>query len=84
MTLAPGQQKMIVVDPLQVLAAHQSAMAGVRLSYSGNGSDIVAGGVSMSAAEDYAGGASFVEPRPTDGKHLMSSFFRVDARTSPV
>ncbi|HSB11409.1 MAG TPA: Ig-like domain-containing protein, partial [Blastocatellia bacterium] len=80
-TLAPGQQKMIVVDPRQVLSAHQSAMADVRLTYTGNGSDIVAGGVSMSAAEDYASGARFVEPRSTDGKHLMSPFFRVDART---
>ena len=80
-TLAPGQQKMIVLDPVQLLSAHQSAMADVRLNYSGNASDIVAGGVSMSSAEDYAGGSRFVEPRASDGKQLMSPFFRMDART---
>jgi hypothetical protein len=83
-TLAPGQQKMIVLDPAQLLPAHQSAMADVRLSYSGNASDIVAGGVSMSSAGDYASGARFVEPRASDGRQLMSPFFRIDARTRGV
>lgn len=80
-TLGPGQQKMLVVDPRQVLAAHQTAMTDVRLSYSGNTSDIVAGAVSMSAAEDWMSGARFVEPNAGDGRQLMSPFFRVDPRT---
>ena len=80
-TIGPGQQKMIVLDPQQLLAAHQSAMADVRLSYAGNASDIIAGGVSMSSAEDFMSGASFVEPRASDGRQLVSPFFRVDPRT---
>ncbi len=80
-TIGPGQQKMIVLDPRQLLTAHQTAMTDVRLSYSGNACDIIAGGVSMSSAEDWMSGARFVEPTVSDGRQLMSPFFRVDPRT---
>lgn len=80
-TVSPGQQKMIELDPRQLLSAHQSAMADVRLTYTGNASDIVAGAMSMSGARDYVSGARLSEPSASDGRRLMSPFFRVDART---
>lgn len=83
-TLPPGGQRLLELDSRQVLGAGQSAMADLRLSYAGNGSDIVAGGVSMSPAESCAIGAQFVEGRPSDGQQLMSPFFRMDARTRGI
>jgi hypothetical protein len=83
-TLPAGGQRLLELDSRQVLGAGQSAMADLRLSYAGNGLDIVAGGVSMSPAESCAIGAQFVEGRPSDGQQLMSPFFRMDARTRGI
>jgi hypothetical protein len=83
-TLPPGGQRLLELNSRQVLGAGQSAMADLRLTYAGNGPDIVAGGVSMSAVENCAIGAQFIEPRSGDGQQLMSPFFRMDARTRGV
>jgi hypothetical protein len=83
-TLAAGAQRLVELDSRQLLGAGQSAMADVRLSYSGSGSDIMAGGVSMSAAESCAITARFVEPSSGDGRQLVTPFFRMDARTKGV
>jgi hypothetical protein len=80
-TLLPGEQRMLELDATAILSPHQSTMADVRLTYSGNGSDIIAGAVSMSAAGDSVIGARLVEPSAGDGQQLMSPFFKVDART---
>jgi hypothetical protein len=82
-TLSAGGQRLLELDSRQLLAAGQSAMADVRLSYSGSGSDIMAGAVSMSA-EGVAIAARFTEPAPADGRQLVNPFFRVDARTRGI
>ncbi|MEW6213101.1 MAG: hypothetical protein AB1631_32685 [Acidobacteriota bacterium] len=83
-TLASGAQRLVELDSRQILAAGQSAMADVRLSYSGSGSDILAGAVSMSALESRAIAARFREPTAGDGRQLVTPFFRMDARTKGV
>jgi hypothetical protein len=83
-TLSPGGQRLVELDSRQLLTAGQSVMADVRLSYSGSGSDIMAGGVSMSAAESCAIAARFREPSVSDGRQLITPFFRMDARTKGV
>ena len=83
-TLSPGGQRLLELDSRQVLAVGQSAMADVRLNYSGSGSDIMAGAVSMSASESCAITARFVEPSVGDGRQLVTPFFRMDMRTKGV
>jgi IPT/TIG domain-containing protein len=84
-TLAPGQQRLIVFDERAVpLWPGQSAMADLRLSYDGEPSDIMAGGVSMSAAEGCAFTTRFMEPNATDSGPLMSPFFKIDGRTRGI
>jgi hypothetical protein len=84
LTLGPGQQQMIVLDPHQLLSPGQSSMADARLTYSGNASDIMAGAVSMSASDGCAISAAVAEPSASDGKQLMSPFFKMDARTQGI
>jgi hypothetical protein len=83
LTLGPGQQQMIELDSAALLGGSgTSTMANVSLSYNGNASDIIAGAVSMSAANHCAIPAEFVEMHPTDGRHLVAPFFKFDERTS--
>ncbi|HXG66063.1 MAG TPA: Ig-like domain-containing protein, partial [Blastocatellia bacterium] len=81
MTLGPGQQQLIELDPRQLLSPGQSAMADARLTYVGSGADIMAGAVSMSAQDGCAITARFVEPKAADGRELIGPYFRIDART---
>ncbi|MEW6212264.1 MAG: IPT/TIG domain-containing protein [Acidobacteriota bacterium] len=83
-TLSPGSQRLLELDSRQVLTSGQSAMADVRLNYSGGASDIMAGAVSMSAAESRALSARFREPTASDGRQMVTPFFRMDARTKGV
>jgi hypothetical protein len=83
-TLGPGQQNLIELDSRQSLSPGASAMVSARLSYSGNASDIIAGAVSMSAENNCAIPAQFIEPRISDGRRLVAPFFRFDERTSGI
>ncbi len=83
-TLSPGSQRLLELDSRQLLAAGQSVMADMRLSYIGNASDIMAGAVSMSAADNCAIAARFIEPSASDGRQLATPFFRMDMRTKGV
>ncbi|MCI0489969.1 MAG: IPT/TIG domain-containing protein [Blastocatellia bacterium] len=83
-TLGPKEQRLIELDPHELLSPGQSAMADVRLNYTGEGKDIMAGAVSMSAEEGCAITARFVEPDAGDGQQLMSPFFKMDARTEGI
>jgi hypothetical protein len=49
-TIAPGGQQMITLSAQQLLSAGGNTIADVRLTYSGNASDIVAAGCSMQGA----------------------------------
>jgi len=84
LTLAPGQQSLVELDPRQLLSAGQSTMAEARLTYSGNASDIIAGAVSMSPTASMAIPASFGEARPTDKRRLISPLFKINGRTTAV
>ena len=83
-TLGPGQQSLIELDSRTILRPGRSFMADVRLTYAGDASDIIAGAVSMCAANSCAIPAQMMEARPGDGRRLVSPFFRFDERTSGI
>ena len=83
-TLGPGQQRMIELDSRSILEPGERAMASVQLSYAGEATDIIAGAVSMSAANSCAIPAQMMEARPGNSRRLVSPFFKFDERTSGI
>jgi hypothetical protein len=81
-TLAPGAQKMITLDARQLLQPGSSTVADVRLTYTGNASDIAAAGCSMSPSASRAVAVKFKEASANDGRRLMSPYFRFDENIS--
>jgi len=84
LTLAGGQQSLIQLNAGQLLTAGQSTMADVRLVFTGNPSDVMAGACSMSSASSCAFAAHFVEAKSSDGQRLTSPFFKFDQRNSGI
>jgi hypothetical protein len=83
-TLVPGGQRLIELNSQQLLSQNQSTNVTARLSYSGNGSDVIGSAVSMSAENNCAIPAQFTEPHGTDSRRLVSPFFKFDERTSGI